>query len=122
MNNIKEIYSCKDRGTISIPFFSAMVRAGLPTFGDGDTEDKVDLNKLLIKNPEATFFVIAEGYSMNYAGIHDGDLLIVDRSLEPVTGNIIISTANEELTIVPLSNKIQKAEIWGVVAHVIHKL
>jgi len=122
MNNIKDIYSCKDTEKISIPFFSAMVRAGFPTFGDGSIEDKVDLNKLLIKNPEATFFVIAEGHSMNYAGIHDGDLLIVDRSLEPVTGNIVISTANEELTIVPLSNKIQKAEIWGVVAHVIHKL
>ncbi len=99
-----------------------MVRAGFPTFGESNLEEKVDLNKLLIKNPEATFFVIAEGHSMNYAGIHDGDLLIVDRSLEPVTGNIVISTANEELTIVPLSNKIQKAEVWGVVAHVIHRL
>jgi len=122
MNNIKDIYSCEDTGGISIPFFSAMVRAGFPTFGESDLEEKVDLNKLLIKNPEATFFVIAEGHSMNYTGIHDGDLLIVDRSLEPVTGNIIISTANEELTIVPLSNKIQKAEVWGVVSHVIHKL
>lgn len=121
MNNIKDIYSCEDTGGISIPFFSAMVRAGFPTFGESN-EEKVDLNKLLIKNPEATFFVIAEGHLMNYAGIHDGDLLIVDRSLEPVTGNIVISTANEELTIVPLSNKIQKAEVWGVVAHVIHRL
>ncbi len=122
MNNIKDIYSCEDTGGISIPFFSAMVRAGFPTLGESNLEEKVDLNKLLIKNPEATFFVIAEGHLMNYAGIHDGDLLIVDRSLEPVTGNIVISTANEELTIVPLSRKIQKAEVWGVVAHVIHKL
>ena len=82
----------------------------------------VDLNKLLIKNPEATFFVIAAGNSMNYLGIHDGDLLIVDRSLEPVTGSVVISIANEELNIVQLSNKTEKAQIWGVVAHVIHQL
>ena len=122
MNNIKDIYSCEETGKINIPFFSAMVRAGSPTFGDGYIEDRVDLNKLLIKNPEATFFVIAEGNSMNYAGIHDGDLLVVDRSLDPMRGNIIISTANEALTIIQLSNKIQKADVWGVVAHVIHQL
>ena len=122
MNNIKDIYSCKDTGRLSIPLFSAMVRAGFPTFGDGYIEGRVDLNKLLIKNPEATFFVIAAGNSMNHLGIHDGDLLVVDRSLEPVSGSVVISIINEELTIVQLSNKTEKAEIWGVVAHVIHQL
>ena len=122
MNNIKNIYSCEDTEQISIPFFSAMVRAGFPTCGDGYIEGRVDLNKLLIKNAEATFFVIAAGTSMNHLGIHDGDLLVVDRSLEPVSGSVVISITNEELTIVQLSNKTVKAEIWGVVAHVIHQL
>ena len=122
MNNIKDIYSYADSAKSGLPFFSSMVRAGHPTSGEWDPEEKVDLNKLLIKNPEATFFVIAEGNSLNYAGIHDGDLLIVDRSLEPANGNMVISTANEELTIVPLSKKVKETDIWGVVTHVIHKL
>ena len=122
MNNIKDIYSFADSAKAGLPFFSLMVRAGYPTSGEWDPEKKVDLNKLLIKNPEATFFVIAEGNSLNYAGIHDGDLLIVDRSLDPANGNMIISTANEELTIVPLSKKVKEANVWGVVVFVVHKL
>ncbi len=122
MNNIKDIYSFENvRGTV-LPYFTEMVRAGSPTFGDGHVEEKVDLNKLLIKNPEATFFVIAEGNSLNYAGIHDGDLLIVDRSTDPTYGNMIISTVNEELTIVPLSKKVKEADVWGVVVYVVHSL
>jgi len=122
MNNIKDIFSYADSAKSGLPFFSSMVRAGDPTSGEWDTEKKIDLNKLLIRNPEATFFVIAEGNSMNYAGIHDGDLLIVDRSLNPANGNMVISTANEELTIVPLSKRVKETEVWGVVTHVIHKL
>ena len=122
MLNIKALYSCGQVSKNNIPLFSAMVRAGLPTFGDGDIEKKVDLNKLLIKNPEATFFVIAEGNSMNYAGIHDGDILIVDRSLEADRDNIVISTANDELSIIPVSRNTDRDKIWGVVTHVIHSV
>ncbi len=122
MNNVKDIYACGDAANKSFPLFSSMVRAGLPTFGDGDIEKKVDLNKLLIKNPEATFFIIAEGNSMNYAGIHDGDILIVDRSLEADRDNIVISTANNELSIIPVSRNTDRDKIWGVVTHVIHSV
>ena len=122
MNNIGDIYSSGNMPKDSLPIFSAMVTAGLPTFGENGVETTVDLNRLLIKNPEATFFVIAKGNSMNYAGIHDGDILIVDRSLEADTGNIVISTENEELTIVPVKDNTDRDKIWGVVAHVIHKV
>ena len=120
MNNVKDIYACGNATNKSFPLFSSMVRAGLPTFGDSNIKKPVDLNKLLIKNPEATFFVIAEGNSMNYAGIHDGDILIVDRSLEADRDNIVISTANYELTIVPVKDDTDRNKIWGVVTHVIH--
>lgn len=122
MNNIKDIYSYTDSAKAGLPFFSSMVRAGHPTSGEWDPEKEVDLNKLLIKNPEATFFVIAGGSSLEYAGIHDGDLLIVDRSLDPVNGDMVISIENGELTIVPVSKKLKEADIWGVVVYVVHKL
>jgi len=122
MLNIKAVHNCGQVKKNSVPLFSFMVRAGLPTFGDDTIEKKVDLNKLLIKNPEATFFVIAEGNSMNYAGIHDGDILIVDRSLEADRDNIVISTANDELSIIPVSRNMDRDKIWGVVSYVIHSV
>ena len=105
-------------------------------------ETPLDLNELLIKHPAATFFVRVSGNSMFGAGIHDGDLLVVDRSLEPIDGRIVIAVVNGELTVKRLRrrgdrfslspanaqynvidiDKDSELQVWGVVTCVIHKL
>jgi DNA polymerase V len=87
-------------GTIyQIPLLESTVSAGTP-FGVTDHVDrKLDLNEHLIHHPAATFFVRASGKSMLNAGIDEGDMLIVDRSLEVKNGKIIIAAINGELTV-----------------------
>jgi DNA polymerase V len=113
------------------------VRAGFPSPADDYIESYLDLNSHLIAHPASTFFVRASGDSMIKAGIADGDLLIVDRSIEPTHGRIVIAAVNGELTVKRLSinkeytqlvpendnyppiNMTEELElvIWGVVIH-----
>lgn len=124
-----------------IPFYSSRVRAGFPSPADDYIEMHLDLNQHLIKHPSATFFVTASGDSMTEAGIVSGDMLVVDRSLEPTHGKIVIAAINGELTVKRLSRSAGRVQllpenprynaleitedeelvIWGVVTHVIHK-
>lgn len=123
-----------------IPYFTSKVAAGFPSPGDDYVECYLDLNTHLIKHPAATFMVAAAGDSMTDAGIHSGDLLIVDRSLEARHGSIVIAAIDGELTVKRLScvggrvqlmpanpkyrpidiTEMQALVIWGVVMHVIH--
>lgn len=123
-----------------LPLFSGKVAAGFPSPADDYVEKSLDLNELLIQKPAATFFVRAEGESMLGAGIHPNDILVVDRSIEPVPGKIVICALNGELTVKRLERDGEhwklKAEnpaypdiaihdelemvIWGVVTNVIH--
>jgi DNA polymerase V len=122
--------------------FEARVPAGFPSPAADYEEEKLDLNKHLIKNPAATFFVRVSGDSMEGAGIHHGDLLVVDRSLEPRDKNVVIAVINGELTVKRIRIHKKKIalepenvnysaqqitddtefEVWGVVTNVIHKL
>ena len=68
--------------------------AGFPSPAEGYREGSLDLNELLVKNPPATFFVRASGDSMTGAGIFHGDILVVDRSVEPVNGKIIVAAVD----------------------------
>ena len=127
--------------SLLLSLYSNKVSAGFPSPADNDIEKILDLNEHLIKTPAATFLVRVSGQSMVDAGIQDNDILIVDRSLEPGEGRIIVAAINGELTVKRLrkgadgqwlllpANKdypaITVAEessvtIWGVVAHVIH--
>jgi len=125
--------------TNHLPFYECTISAGFPSPAE-DGETSLDLNELLIKNPSATFFLRVSGSSMVKAGIHHNDILIVDRSLEPVNGKIVIAAVNGELTVKRLcceGNRIQLVaenenyrpiditeevdlHIWGVVTNVIH--
>ena len=125
---------------LPLPLFSGKVAAGFPSPADDYVEKTLDLNELLIQKPAATFFVRAQGESMLGAGIHPNDILVVDRSLEPVPGKIVICALNGELTVKRLERNNEqwqlKAEnpayadivlheelemvIWGVVTNVIH--
>jgi len=124
------------------PVFLARVPGGFPSPADDYLEGKLDLNQYLVKHPAATFFVRVTGDSMIGAGIHSGDLLIVDRSLEPKDGNVVIASVDGELTVKRLSIRGGKPallpdneqyqpvevgehatfEVWGVVTNVIHPL
>lgn len=125
-----------------LPFFSSKVAAGLPSPADDHQGESVDLNEHLIRHPGQSFVVQVKGDSMTGAGIHDGDLLVVDRSLQPKPGKIVIAVINGELTVKRLAQEknqilllpenpdyspIVISEgmdliIWGVVVHVIHSL
>ncbi len=125
---------------IPLPLFGYAVPAGFPSPADDFIEEYLDLNQLLVKHREATFFARVAGYSMVNAGIYPGDILIVDRSLEPVHGKIVIAVVDGELTVKQLAinngQVILRAEnpdypdivageelrIWGVVTSVIHKV
>jgi DNA polymerase V len=124
-----------------MPVASTNVRAGFPSPADDYIEKQLDLNELMIKHPAATFFVRVEGESMTDAGIHPGDTLVVDRSLEASSGKIIIAAVNGEFTVKRLARRSGKLwlcaensrfsdipvepdsdfQIWGVVTYVVHK-
>ena len=71
----------------------------LPSKADAFSADILDLNELLVKRPAATYFVRVEGDSMVGAGISDGDLLVVDRSLRPADGDVIIASVDGDFTV-----------------------
>ena len=126
----------------ALPFFADPVRAGFPSPADDYVCDTLDLNEHLIPHREATFFVRAKGHSMIGAGIQDNDLLVVDRSLNPVHRSIVIAVIDGEFTVKRLSKRAgkikllaenpdyahielqegQELQVWGVVTSVIHQL
>jgi DNA polymerase V len=128
--------------TLALPLYASRVPAGFPSPADDHVEDALDLNEHLVRHPAATFFVRVQGDSMTGAGIQHGDLLVVDRSLEPKSGAVVIAVVNGELTVkrlkadsgevwlVPETPDYPPLEIregmdltiWGVVAHVVHSL
>ena len=84
------------KGTAKV---SGSVVAGFPSPAEQYQEQALDLNELLVRRPAATFFVKVEGDSMIGEGIHDGDLLVVDRSLRPASGDVIIACVDGEFTV-----------------------
>jgi DNA polymerase V len=123
-----------------LPYFES-VSAGFPSPADDYVEEKLSLDRYLIKNPSSTFFLRVSGTSMTGAGIYPNDILIVDRSLEPKNKDVVIALIDGELTVkrfVKANNKFylkpenpdfksieipKDAEfmIWGVITNVIHK-
>jgi len=127
---------------VDIAVFTVKVSAGFPSPAEGYMEGHLDLNKHLIKHPAATFFVRVSGDSMVGAGINDGDMLIVDRSLDAKDGDVVLAVVNSEFTVkrikkhkddtylVPENENYEpikvteemNSEIWGVVTNSIHKV
>ena len=124
---------------LKLPFYIHKVGAGFPSPATDYIEDDVDLNTHLIRNPPATFIIRVQGKSMSDVGIYDGDLLVVDRSINPKNSSTVIANVNEELVVKTFIkgknnnylasglNKIELSEdpnviIWGTVTYVIHKL
>jgi DNA polymerase V len=124
---------------LALPLFAARVPAGFPSPAQDYIERTLDLNELCIAHPAATYFVRVQGDSMIDAGIQDGDLLIVDRAIEPKHGDIVIAGFHGELTckklettpriqLVPMNPDYPiiripdetELDIHGVVMHVLH--
>lgn len=88
------------------PLYSSQPAAGFPSPGDDLVEQPLDLNDLLVDNPTATFFVRVSGDSMEGARIFDGDILVVDRSIEAKSGLIVVAAVYGELVV----KRLQKTE------------
>ncbi|HMO18441.1 MAG TPA: translesion error-prone DNA polymerase V autoproteolytic subunit [Oligoflexia bacterium] len=123
-----------------LPLYESRVQAGFPSPADDFSEGMLDINEYLVKNPASTFYVRAQGNSMTGAGIFEGDILVVDRSLDVVSGKIIIAVVNGDLTVKrfckekdgrvllmaenPLYKSIEITDemdfsVWGVVTNVV---
>jgi DNA polymerase V len=123
-----------------LPLYDSKVSAGSPAISEEESLELVDLNQHLIKHPQATFLVRVNGASMMNAGIHENDLLVVDRELPPVPGKIVVVAIDGQLTVKRLhieANQLcllpenpdfapilvsteSHVQIWGVVTNVIH--
>ncbi len=124
----------------TLPFFHS-VAAGFPSPADDYLEERLSLDEHLIKNPSCTFFVRVQGHSMTMAGIKDGDIIVVDRSLKATLGSVIVAILNGEFTVKRLIKKQNQYylhpehpdypdipipknadfRVWGVVTYTIHK-
>lgn len=130
------------RSRLNLPLAGERVAAGFPSPADDYVEVGIDLNEQLIRHPTSTFFLRVSGESMTGAGIHDGDLLVVDRSLEPRPGRVVVAVLDGAFTLKRLArhrgrlrleaahpnyppldlHRCGEAQIWGVAIHVIHPL
>lgn len=136
---VLDIFSANTETALALPFVENGISAGFPSPALDFVDLSIDLNKYLIKHPSATFYGRVKGDSLKNAGIHHGDLLIIDRSVEPTNGKIAvcyldgeftakrIKTAQDMLWLVAENEQYQPIKvtkendfvIWGVVTHVI---
>lgn len=125
---------------VRIPLYVSNIKAGFPSAADDYLDKTLDLNEFLVKHPASTFYVKVKGDSMTGAGIYSGDILIVDRSIEPKSKKIVVAIVNGEFTVKRLIKSRDRIslvaenpnykpievtpgmdfEVWGVVLHVIH--
>lgn len=123
-------------------FISSGIKAGFPSPAADFEENKISLDKTLVKNAEATFYAKASGNSMTGAGIDDGDILVIDRSLEPTNNKIAVCLIDGEFTVkrikieedhlflIPENSNYEPIKIdlhndfvvWGIVTYVIKKV
>lgn len=118
------------------------VKAGFPSPAGDYMELKIDLNRELVTNPDSTFYARVKGNSMINSGLNEGDVLVIDRSLEPATGKIAVCYIDGEFTVkhlkieknvcwlVPANNEFEPIKVteennfivWGIVSYVIKKV
>lgn len=142
MDEIKISELKSEEKTPGLKFFESRIQAGFPSPAQGEYADTIDLNRALITNPAATFCARVIGNSMVDAGINEGDLLIIDRSLTPNDGNIAVCFIDGDFTVKRLSvrddgiyltpanadfpelrvEEDSSFQVWGVVSHIIKKV
>lgn len=127
-------------GRIPLPLFACHIPAGFPSPADDYVEDRLDLNELLVQRQEATYFLRVQGDSMVGAGIHPGDLIVVDRSIDAQDGHVVVAEVDGALTVKRLRYRLgmpelhpenpaypvirfkegQELRVWGVVTSSVH--
>ena len=140
--NYFDFYSVDKTAFEKIPLFEGSVSAGFPSPADDFKELRISIDQEVVRNEEATFYARVSGESMQGAGLDDGDLLVIDRSLEPVDNKIAVCFIDGEFTVkrlkvnkdevllIPENPKYQSIKvteeneliIWGVVTYVVKKL
>jgi DNA polymerase V len=136
------IHPLSPESALHLPMAATGISAGFPSPAEEYMEAGIDLNLELIRNPDATFFGRVKGYSMKDAGISDGDVLVIDKSLEPRNGSIAVCFLDGEFTVkrilkendsvflLPANNEFKPVRIteendflvWGIVTYVIKKM
>ena len=132
-----------DPEALPLPLLGRLLPAGFPSPADDHLEGEIDLNRLLIERPAATYLMRVSGLSMSGAGIMDGDLVVVDRSVEAVPGHVVVAVLAGEMTIKRLRRtkggrvlllaenpdypalvvgEDNPAEVWGVVVGCVRKM
>lgn len=142
MGNDIDIFTPNDDSGIELPLSGERVAAGFPSPAEDYASIILDLNKELIKNPASTFYARVSGLSMVEEGINDGDLLVIDKSIEPYDGCLAVCFIDGEFTLkrfekhngygllVPANKEFKAIKvtadndfcIWGVVTYVIKKV
>lgn len=136
-----EIFSAETETDLELPLLPFPISAGFPSPALDFIDLSIDLNKQLIEHPSATFYGRVKGESMKNAGINDGDLLVIDKSIEPADGKIAVCYLDGEFTLKRIkitlegvwlmpeneSYKPIKIEegntltVWGIVTYIIKK-
>ena len=137
-----EFFAPRPGPPLPLPLVSPRVAAGFPSPAEDYLEGSIDLNRELVKRPAATFLVRVSGASMRDAGIDDGDVLVVDKSLPPASGRIAVCCldgsftlkriraderglwlvpANDAFAPIPV-NPDNEFAVWGIVTYVIKKM
>lgn len=137
-----DLYQPQEDSSIKISVSDTPVHAGFPSPADDFIENRLDLNRALIKNPSSTFYARVKGYSMVDDGVDEGDLLVIDKSLNPYNNCLAVCFLDGEFTLkrvkkesgciwlVPANEKFKpiKVEkenefiIWGVVTYIIKRI
>jgi len=136
-----DFYSADLSTALQLPYAETGISAGFPSPADDFIELGLDLNKALIPHPAATFYARVKGSSMIDAGIGEGDILVIDKSLDPKDGDVaicfldgeftvkrmvcrdgglLLMPANEEFRPIPITEE-NDFLVWGVVTYIIHK-
>ena len=135
--SIIDFFSANTSSELPLPMIEGGISAGFPSPAQDYIDLKIDLNKELITNPSSTFYGRVKGSSMKDAGILDGDILVIDKSLEPQNGDTAVCFIDGEFTIkyikiepdavylIPANSKFQPIKvteennfcIWGIVTY-----
>ena len=141
-SSVLDIFVSDNASQLELPIIQEGINAGFPSPAMDFEQAKIDLNRYLIKRPASTFFAKVKGNSMEGAGIYEGNLLIIDKSIEPKTEQIAVCFLDGEFTVkririekdciwlVPENEAYQAIKvtqdnnfiIWGIVTHIIRQV
>jgi len=141
-SEVLEFFIPDDSNIIEIPLASSSISAGFPSPADDFQEDKISLDKYVVKNKDATFYASLKGTSMIDTGFDEGDILVIDRSLEPTDNKIAVCFVDGDFTVkrvkvttdgawlLPYNKDLKPIKIteentfiiWGIVTYIVKKV